>query len=381
MTRGGEEAFLDLLYSAAAQPDLWVQVMARFADMVGGTACWLSRLDQRDGTGSGIIARIDPVMPGLYASYYAGRNPFTNLKDPLNIAVAKRLLVTTDRDRMPKEDLVRTEYYNDFLKPQSIDSLLMIGLSVNRFEGCMLNLGRPPAKGQFGTSDLETTARLHPHLIRAFNLTQKLAAERALNEGPGAVFTQCAHGLFQLDRAGCVLRVNAAGEALLRQNCGLTVRGGRLTANAADVARRLEALIAVAATADPERRAGGSMALSSPVRALPLSIIVAPLRAEDAEDAAVFHRHPSVLVCVTDLEAGVSLSERKLRDLFQFTPAEARLAVALHDGAALRDAAASLGISVHTANVHIGRIFDKTGVNRQSALLRLLMRAEGMNLG
>jgi DNA-binding CsgD family transcriptional regulator/PAS domain-containing protein len=377
MTGSDEGAFLDLLYSAAARPDLWVEVMERFADMIGGTACWLSRLDQRDGTGSGIIARIDPAMPALYTKYYAGRNPFTNLKDPLNIAVLGRPCVTTDHDRMPKEDFVRTEYYNDFLKPQSIDSILMIGLALNGFEGCLLNLGRPEAKGQFGTSDLETTARLHPHLIRAFNLTQRLAADRALNQGADAVFAQSTHGLFQLDRAGGVVRINAAGEALLRQDCGLTVRGGRLIANAADAARRLEALIAVAAAVDPERRAGGSMALASPVRALPLSIIVAPLR---ADDAAVFHSQPSVLVCVTDLEAGANLSARKLRELFQFTPAEARLAVALHDGASPREAAASLGISIHTANIHIGRIFDKTGVNKQSALLRLLTRAEGMSL-
>jgi DNA-binding CsgD family transcriptional regulator len=101
-------------------------------------------------------------------------------------------------------------------------------------------------------------------------------------------------------------------------------------------------------------------------------VTVAPLR---AEDVAVFHREPCVLVCITDVEAGVSLPEARLREMFGFTPAEARLAVTLLEGHALREAAVRLGVSANTAAVHLARLFQKTGVNRQGALVALLTRA------
>ena len=72
MTQIDEHAFLDRLYSAAIQPDLWEGIIETFADMVGGSSVWLSRLSIVDGTGSGLIARIDPAMPALYLAHFAG---------------------------------------------------------------------------------------------------------------------------------------------------------------------------------------------------------------------------------------------------------------------------------------------------------------------
>jgi DNA-binding CsgD family transcriptional regulator len=130
----------------------------------------------------------------------------------------------------------------------------------------------------------------------------------------------------------------------------------------------------LAASPDAERRAGGSMALKSFDHALPLSLTIAPLR---AQSAPVFYSEPCVLVCVTDPEGGVRIHEESLREAFGFTPAETRLAIALIEGGSQQDIAATLGISVNTVHVHVARIFQKTGVNRQGALLPLLMRVTG----
>jgi DNA-binding CsgD family transcriptional regulator len=80
---------------------------------------------------------------------------------------------------------------------------------------------------------------------------------------------------------------------------------------------------------------------------------------------------------VTDLEAEVSLPEQRLRDLFGLTPAETRVALALFDGLSPADAATGLGVSFHTVRNQLVRIFEKTGTNRQTELVRLMMRAVG----
>ena len=112
------------------------------------------------------------------------------------------------------------------------------------------------------------------------------------------------------------------------------------------------------------------MALQTPSRAVPLSLIAAPLRT----DRGITPGGPSVLVCVTDLEAGISPPAQQLATLFRFTPAEGRVALALFEGATPREAAATLGLSPHTVHVHLARIFEKTGTNRQAELIKLMMR-------
>ena len=121
--------FVDQIYDTAFEPDLWIPVMERFADMLGGTGSWLSELNMIDGTGGGVLARINPAMRTVYAEYFALRNPLSNVDNPgeyLRTWVPK---IMTDEDWMPKEDLIRSEYYNDFLAPQDIHSTLMIRLA------------------------------------------------------------------------------------------------------------------------------------------------------------------------------------------------------------------------------------------------------------
>jgi DNA-binding CsgD family transcriptional regulator len=120
------------------------------------------------------------------------------------------------------------------------------------------------------------------------------------------------------------------------------------------------------------------MALATPHRRLPLSITVAPIR---TERFTPFDMGPSILVCVSDLEAGVSLPEQKLRDLFNLTRAEARMALSMFEGLTQRQAAERFGSSLHTVHVQLARVFEKTGVKRQTELMRLMARAVGLSIG
>ena len=93
---------------------------------------------------------------------------------------------------------------------------------------------------------------------------------------------------------------------------------------------------------------------------------------------SVFHSGPAVIVCVTDLDAKVSLPAQTLRDLFGLSGGEARVALALFDGLDPREAAERLGLSVYTVRGHLIRIFEKTGARGQVELARLMMRAAGI---
>ncbi len=366
-------AFLDVLYGAAVEQGDWERAIAQFADLVGGAKAWLPELNLADGSGHGVIARIDPAAQETYFQYYASRNPFVRLGSP----EPWPLTVRTDEDAFDKGDFVRTEYYSDFLRPQDIHSCLVVRLGRRGGMQSTLNVSRPRRNDQFSRSDLEVARRLQPHVIRALDLSRRLADLGAVADGLIEALDRSQHGVLLLDGAGRIVHANALAERLLGEAGGLCAVRGRLSASPNEAARRLEALIGQAAGRCGSGRAGGSMGLATPSRIHPLSVVVAPLRSERLRTPG----GPCVIVCVTDLEAGVEPPARQLAAVFGLTPAEGRVALALFEGATPREAAAGLGLSPHTIHVHLAKIFEKTGAKRQAELIQLMMRMVTSQIG
>lgn len=377
MQHPDENAFLDHLYATAVQPEMWEGAIELLADLVGGSSAWLSRLNIIDGSGSAFTSRIDPVMPALYLEHFAAINPLNNVANPEIYVANWRPLVLTDEDWMPKHDLLRTEFYSDFMRPQDVHSTMMIRLALHGSEVSVLNINRSKRAGRFSSNDLERAKRLQPHLIRAYALGQRMVSHAPQTHGLRAVFDNLAAGLFLADRHARIIRLNAAGEALAAAAKGLRVQRGMLLADNAVATSHLHALIRQAASEDPGCRTGGFMSLLRIGTGRPLSVSVTPVR---SPVLPVFDQEPCVLICASDLEITPALSERKLRELFALSAAEARVARAVLRGESLREAAAGLGVSVHTVNNQLASIFHKTGVNRQSALVRLMTRLSDLHL-
>jgi DNA-binding CsgD family transcriptional regulator len=93
------------------------------------------------------------------------------------------------------------------------------------------------------------------------------------------------------------------------------------------------------------------------------------------------------LVCWVLIEDGKALvsfddAERLARridlaaEIYRLSPAQIRLARLIIDGHDLVAASDALGVSVNTLRTQLQRIFDKTGVRTQAALVRALLSAE-----
>jgi DNA-binding CsgD family transcriptional regulator len=362
---------LDLIYGAAVEPDLWVTVMETMADLMGGNTAWLSQVSMADGNGSGVIARIDPVMPGRYSDYYAGINPFAIKARPHETMANWRPKISTDRDDFADDGLERTEFYNDFMRPQDIRNVLMIDVAAKGLEVATVNIHSNGRTDPFGPDQLHIAEALHPHLIRAFKLSGVFSDLKALSDDTAAALDKAGQGMFILDAIGRVRCVNRLGERMLAQKNGLTVVAGRLSAVRSDAARTLQALIGAAAQPANGVRRGGSMAIQRTAAGASLSISVSPL---SAGSLSVFSNGPSVLVCVTDLYGELTVAADRLRESFGLTAAELRVAGLLLEGARPRDAAEALGLSVHTIRTHLASLYEKTETGGQADLSRLLMR-------
>jgi DNA-binding CsgD family transcriptional regulator len=368
-------AFLDLVYGASAEPSLWGEVICRFADLVGAEKAWMPSLDVMSGDGSGIVARIDPAKQAEYFQHYASVNPFlsgrANVPDqPLNIL--------TDEHYLDKQDFFRTEYYNDFLRPQGIHSAVVIHLGQDGDTQTTLNLTRPARKGQFETEALRTAKLLQGHLIRALALGRRFAAklgeDRPVLEGLHAFVDRIPGALFLVDGQSRIVHCNGAARALLSGRNGLSAMQGVLEPSLPDDRRQLRALVARAASPDPQLRRGGAMPLRSGHETRALAIQVAPARREHALALA---DESLVIVFVADPAAQAPISLERLNATFGFTPAEGRIAAELLAGRDAQAISERQGLSLHTVRVQIARILGKTNTSRQGEFISLALRTFG----
>lgn len=82
-------------------------------------------------------------------------------------------------------------------------------------------------------------------------------------------------------------------------------------------------------------------------------------------------QEPLALVALLDNR----LRTQQLAEIFQFTPAECRLAELLAKGHTPDVCATQLGVSITTVRSQLRALFRKTGTERQAELVRLLVRA------
>lgn len=374
----GHEDFVDLIYELALDATLWPEVLDRLVGLVDGEAATLHWYDLFSGRSSGVGARVDQAALDRAFETYSGCSPLTE-KDP---AKKRRNLrnyvprIRRDVDWLPKQEFLKTAYYNDFFQSFGFHSDLTLGLMVEEvgggtFEGAGLNVFRHKRAGDWTDDNMALCTALHPHLIRSYRMGRRIAGRQRVGENLIQVLDRAPWGVFLLDVGGRVRHLNEAARTLLAEASGLAVLGGLLSAHRPADARRLQQLVARAATPDGERRAGGSMTLPTPGRQRPLSLLVCPVR---GDRAALLPDPAAVVVWVTDLDATLSLSEKELGELFGLTRAESRVALALSEGLDPATVARRLGLALPTVRTHLAHIFDKTETGGQVALSRLLTR-------
>ena len=366
-----EDRLVDRIYAAALDARLWPTVLEAVSDRIGALQACLTRLSHADSDGEGIVSRIDPAAVQAFYEYYRTRNVFTMVDDLGAWKRGWRPTVVTTADVMPVDDYYRTEYFNDFMRPQDAGATLHVRLELDESTSAAIAFGRSIRNSDFTTEAVETAQRLQPHLIRAYRMGRLLAASPGVSTDLSQTLEATSQAVLVVDHGGILRHANPAAEQLLRSASGLTVLNGRLTARESEGARRLGELIAQATARSA--RSGGALSLARPGR-LPLALRVAPLT---GEVTPIFARPRMALICATDLEAEIPAPEAELRTLFGLTPAETRLAGAVFEGLSLPDAAGRFGVSVNTARFQLARVFDKTGVTRQADLVKLMMRLAG----
>lgn len=220
-------------------------------------------------------------------------------------------------------------------------------------------------KGPCSAEGMAALNQLQPHLCRAGLLASRLGLDKATGIVsaleiiglPGAVLTA----------SGKVVASNRSLENL--PGAFVATAFGGLALGAASSQALLAETIEHQSSNDP--RLWRSIPIPASRDHDAMVAHLAPLR----RNARDIFSSAEMLLVVSTIGHRAKPSETLLMGLFDLTPAEARLAQSLSDGALLADIAAKQGVSVATLRTQLRSIFLKTGTTRQPELVRMLSAA------
>jgi len=257
-------------------------------------------------------------------------------------------------------------YRAQLLSPSGMNVLRIMRVLEPSGVSAWLTLSR--RRGEFAAADDALVAALAPYLRAALTSYVALEHERMTASVAHEAVRRMNFGWLTLDGEGRILDTDAHGRAMLAESTVLTRgRGGRLSAREAAVGREIAAAVQALA-ADPQARPRAVVLSREPW--LDMLLVKA------ARVGAGATRPTPSLVAYVHSDPGSSADRcEQLGQLFDLTPRQASLALALSRGLSIAEAAAALGLSVESARTYSKRIYAKTGARGQADLVRFVHRS------
>jgi DNA-binding CsgD family transcriptional regulator len=277
-------------------------------------------------------------------------------------------------DVVAPDRMHRSESYSALALPWHLEHFLMGTVLPVHAGGVFFALGRTARESPFVEGDKALIGGLLlSHLTRSLMIKREVAAMGSANAMLAAVMHQAPTGLVVFDGTGRPVLINQKASAIFAACDGLTLINGELCA--ASPIAQVELALGLAAMLQVAR---GQLVPAPP------TVVVArrdgrqPYRVSFSALSPLgqgggFPHGSSVVAVIHDERRATGPTGAALiRVTYGLTRAEVCLCEALLAGQSLAEAAMALKVSRNTAKTHLARVFDKTGVRSQIALLRLL---------
>ncbi|HKS61936.1 MAG TPA: hypothetical protein VJT13_09585 [Xanthobacteraceae bacterium] len=350
------------VYDAAVEPGRWPQALESLSDFLEGAATKLTFQNARTLRSEANSVRVPPEADLTYAQYYYKINVFLQ-----RIAKLRAGTLIPVWDLLPREVYQRSEFYNDFCRPNDMCHPIGVVLANEQDMRVVFTCGSAKGAGEFEPEHLDRLRRIGPHLVRAASVSLRLSRSELARNANAEALDRVGQGVLIVAANGEILFANRAAESLLAEADGIRTEKSALCARTSADTAQFQRLIAAAA--ERSDAAGGVMALARPAPRRPLSVLVAPLTIESTWFVT---RRPAAIVFVADPDSEPPTAQDQLRDLYRLTPAEAAVAMAIARGEGLQAVVDELEISLSTARTHLQHVFEKTETQRQAELVRLI---------
>jgi DNA-binding CsgD family transcriptional regulator/PAS domain-containing protein len=362
---------LGALYDAAADPNLWTPFLQELSRSTEARSALL--LMHNASQGIYTISRswaVDPVATRLYQEHFSSLDVWAQrgLAKPAGV-------VCNSEELSPREEIETTEIYNDLCVPFEMNYGMFGVIENSPCRWASVSLFRDESGSAFQTSELEILKFLDPHMRRAFNLHFHFSELKARSAGLEKALDMLPTGLIFFGADGRIVFMNRSASALVSRSDGLlATRKGLEAERVCESLLLTKTVQAAVSNSNGVDLFGEGIVRVSRRAKPPLQIAVSPIR-----DNSIDTSQPIKAVAfVIDPMQRTRPTQDVLRTLFGFSPAECRVALLLGDGRSPREISQTIGVTFNTVRSQMKSIFAKTGVKRQSELVRLLLNNAGL---
>lgn len=375
------DVLVNLVYEAAYNSARWPEFLRAFACAVEsrGTLIYAHNFESgAASTASGdafpnALVDFDPAFVSSL-EYYNHVNVWAE-----NESMLKPGLAVTGSMLYPERKLPKTEFYQDWLRPQ--DYFHAVGGVVVQDGPWAMKFSslRGRRAGDFNTDQVRLYKTLIPHLARAARIHRRLSFLQCLSTASLAVLDTVPAAVMLLDCTSRTLHNNALAEAEFRRRdpFRLSVSGEIQVQGPPRTQAALRSAICSAVNptvaareqlptvAQVARRNGEVLS----VQALPL-----PKNKRAKNDGKIARGLAACALVIHGVTSRIpTVGPQLLRHVYGLTPAEVQVAIAIAEGETLNQYAERRGITRNTATSQLKCAFDKTGLKRQSELVRWLL--------
>ncbi len=362
---------IKVIYATLGQKGLWPRVLDQMCDTFGGAA--VTRFEHNFGNRKGFIRykckHVDASANEAYDDKLCGRNPWLHSDLPYR---PESVLLGTEI--LPNSDLMKTEFYEDFLRPLGFLHRLCGVVARDGLDVELVAVLRAKEMRPFTEQDKKTLERLLPHLRQAWDLRKALNADRSEREALLAILDRIPTACILVDSGARIRFVNQPAERLLARRDGLMAGANCVTAATSHESvrlRRMIARLAVGAGAAPPDL-GEIVIVSRPSERPPILLTGLCIRPREAGRPG--RAGGLVALLAKDPEGENLASLDSFSAAYHLTQAESRLIGLLAHGRGLFEAASELGVTKNTARTHMRHIYSKIGIHRQTDIIRLLAK-------
>lgn len=350
-----DSELIELIYAALLGESDWQAFLTRLADAMpdGKAVLFAQGFGANPGFSALQVGMTDQAMDD-YGSYFAARNPWIprmEMTAPGKSVAAHRLF--------PLDGLMRSEFYNDFLRPNNVET--SGGLVIERAEDFQFNLTVMSSQTSWDMVDrwAEQLDRISPHLRRAANFYRRTSFATGMSALEGSILEALHIGVVIV---GSGRRIRAASETAQRMfgsSIGVDA-SGRLRLASEEGRAMLSAMLTLGHSGPQQRRiVVGYLALTL-------------IRMQRDREKSLFEG-PGVCITIEPLRAG-----GRREDIHDFarrhglTTAETRALDGLLAGKSIAEIAREAERSRETIRSQLKTLYLKTGTNGQADLMRLV---------
>lgn len=357
------------IYEGVTESPPWTTALELMREVLGAAHVTLMlRPPSAESTGVMInTGVVDDEATENYERRFFALDPFVGLP-PGEVISAEELI--------GRDQWLKSAMYTEYLKPLDIAHLLGAEITTKDGIECRVRATRAVGSPAFGEADKLICRVLLPHLERSLRLHARidtLECERQLYSG---AVNRLLLGMVHFSHEGNILEMNEEAQRILDEKDGLWRSGRGLATASRSENQELQRLLNAAISGSDEDSGPSlveAMSVNRPSGRSQLGIVVRSIPFAEYSESK---QRPAAAVFLRDPDASSPQpSQEVVRRVFGLTRMEAALAILLAEGNTLDEAAEKLNVRRNTARTHLRSIFGKTGVTRQTMLVRMLLNS------